>query len=186
MWAFGDLFQDAATPLGSLFTLIGTVAGAYFGIKVSNDTSARSQGAIERAHGRAEEANERAQQAHDTAQQALAELDPNVARRIVRGGSGDATRWPILNLPMEAANLSGGDLKGANLSRALLWEADLSGVEHLTKEQLAEVKGDETNKLPPDLKPPSTGAWSLPSRAKRTERTRALQFPQRMLRSNTL
>jgi Kef-type K+ transport system membrane component KefB len=92
MWVFGDLFQDAATSLGSLFTLIGTVAGAYFGIKVSNDTSARSQGAIERAHGRAEEANERAQQAHDTAQQALAELDPNVARRIVRGGSGDATR----------------------------------------------------------------------------------------------
>jgi hypothetical protein len=92
MWAFGDLFQDAATPLGSLFTLIGTVAGAYFGIKVSNDTSARSQGAIERAHGSAEEANKRAQQAHDMAQQALAELDPNVARRIVLGRSGEATR----------------------------------------------------------------------------------------------
>jgi hypothetical protein len=92
MWAFGDKFQDAATPLGALFTLIGTVAGAYFGIKVSNDTSRRSQGAIERAHGSAEEANARAQQAHDTAQQALAELDPNVARRIVPGASGDARR----------------------------------------------------------------------------------------------
>lgn len=92
MWAFGNLFQDAAAPLGSLFTLIGAVSGAYFGIKVSNDTSQRSQGAIERAHGRAEEANKRAQQAHATAQQALAELAPDVARRIVQGGSGEAAR----------------------------------------------------------------------------------------------
>lgn len=92
MWAFGDLFQDAATPLGSLFTLIGTVAGAYFGIKVSNDTSERSQGAIERAHGRTEEANQRAEHAHDTAQQALAELDPSVAKRIVQSDSGEASR----------------------------------------------------------------------------------------------
>jgi hypothetical protein len=92
MWAFGDLFQDAVAPLGSLFTLIGAVSGAYFGIKVSNDTSQRSQGAIERAHGSAEEANKRAQQAHDTAQKALAELAPEVARRIVQGGSGDSTR----------------------------------------------------------------------------------------------
>jgi hypothetical protein len=60
--------------------------------KVSNDTSARTQGAIERAHGSAEEANRRAQQAHDTAQQALAELDPNVARTVVRGAPGEATR----------------------------------------------------------------------------------------------
>jgi hypothetical protein len=92
MWAFGDLFQDATAPLGSLLTLIGAVSGAYFGIKVSNDTSQRSQGAIERAHGSAEEANKRAQQAHDTAQKALAELAPEVARRIVQGGSGDSTR----------------------------------------------------------------------------------------------
>src|ERR687894_2593333 len=84
MWIFGDLFNNATTviaALGSLFTLIGTIVGAYFGIKVSNDTSQRSQGAIERAHGSAEEANKRAQQAHDTAQKALAELAPEVARR---------------------------------------------------------------------------------------------------------
>jgi hypothetical protein len=39
---FGDLFNNATTviaALGSLFTLIGTIVGAYFGIKVSNDTS---------------------------------------------------------------------------------------------------------------------------------------------------
>ncbi len=89
MWAFGDLFKDASTVLGSLFTLIGTVAGAYFGIKVSNDTSQRAQGAIERAHGRTEEASLRAEQAHGTAEQALAELDPPVARRIVSGESGE-------------------------------------------------------------------------------------------------
>ena len=95
MWIFGDLFKTATTvttALGSLFTLIGTVVGAYFGIKVSNDTSERSQGAIERAHSSAQDANRRAEQAHGTAQQALAELDPNVARRIVQGDSGEATR----------------------------------------------------------------------------------------------
>ena len=51
MWIFAELFNNATTvttALGSLFTLIGTVVGAYFGIKVSNDTSERSQGAIER------------------------------------------------------------------------------------------------------------------------------------------
>ncbi len=88
MWIFGDLFENATTviaALGSLFTLIGTIVGAYFGIKVSNDTSERAQGAIEKAHGSAMEANEKAQQAHDTAQQALAELEPTVARRIVEG-----------------------------------------------------------------------------------------------------
>jgi hypothetical protein len=88
MWIFGDLFKNATTviaALGSLFTLIGTIVGAYFGIKVSSDTSERSQGAIERAHGTTEEATRRAEQAHDTAQQALAELDPDVARKIVQG-----------------------------------------------------------------------------------------------------
>jgi hypothetical protein len=53
---FGDLFNNATTviaALGSLFTLIGTIVGAYFGIKVSNDTSERSRGAIEKAHGAA-------------------------------------------------------------------------------------------------------------------------------------
>lgn len=90
---FGELFKNATTviaALGSLFTLIGTIVGAYFGIKVSNDTSERSRGAIEKAHGDAMEANEKtqkanesAQQANDTAKKALAELDPNVARRIV-------------------------------------------------------------------------------------------------------
>ena len=38
MWAFGDLFKDHSTVSGLLFTLMGRVAGAYFGIKVSNDT----------------------------------------------------------------------------------------------------------------------------------------------------
>src|SRR5918997_1622469 len=95
MGIFGDLFKNATTviaALGSLFTLIGTIVGAYFGIKVSSDTSERSQGAIERAHGSTEEATRRAEQAHDTAQKALAELAPEVARRIVQGGSGDSTR----------------------------------------------------------------------------------------------
>ena len=51
MLIFGDLFNNATTVIaafGALFTLIGTIVGAYFGIKVSNDTSERSRGAIER------------------------------------------------------------------------------------------------------------------------------------------
>jgi uncharacterized protein YjbJ (UPF0337 family) len=83
---FGDLFNNATTviaALGSLFTLIGTIVGAYFGIKVTNDTSERTHGAVEKAHGSAMEANEKTQKANDTAKKALAELNPDVARRIV-------------------------------------------------------------------------------------------------------
>lgn len=86
MLFFGALFKDATSltaALGSLFTLIGTIVGAYFGIKVSNDTSERSQGAIEKAQGSAMEANEKTQKANETAQEALAELDPTVAKPIV-------------------------------------------------------------------------------------------------------
>lgn len=88
MWIFADLFRNATAvtaALGSLFTLIGTVVGAYFGIKVSNDTAERSHGAIERAQDRVSEANERAEQSHNTAEQALSELPPDVARRIKQG-----------------------------------------------------------------------------------------------------
>jgi hypothetical protein len=93
MWIFAELFKNdtmVTTALGSLFTPIGTVVGAYFGIKVSNDTSERLQGAIERARSSVQEANRRAEQALGTAQQALAELVPKVARRIVQGDSGEA------------------------------------------------------------------------------------------------
>ncbi len=72
MFVFGGLFDEAATvtaALGSLFTLIGTVVGAYFGIKVSSDTADRAQGAIGVA-------NERAQKANDQAREAYGMLDP--------------------------------------------------------------------------------------------------------------
>ena len=85
MFIFGGLFDDAATvvaALGSLFTLIGTVIGAYFGIKVSGDTSDRAQGAISAA-------NERAQRANDMAREAYGMLDPKdpvVAEKLKREG----------------------------------------------------------------------------------------------------
>ena len=72
MFIFGGLFDDAVTvtaALGSLFTLIGTVVGAYFGIKVSSDTSDRAQIAIRAA-------NDRAQRANDMAREAYGMLDP--------------------------------------------------------------------------------------------------------------
>ena len=53
------------------------------------------------------------------------------------------------------ANLSGADLRGAVLSGAILRGADLTGAEALTQEQLEEANGDESTRLPSDLKPPS-------------------------------
>jgi uncharacterized membrane protein YraQ (UPF0718 family) len=77
MFIFGGLFEDAATViagLGSLFTLIGTVVGAYFGIKVSNDTADRAQDAIKTA-------SDRVQKANDLAREAYGKLDPQKLER---------------------------------------------------------------------------------------------------------
>jgi hypothetical protein len=74
MLIFQDVFKEAAvitTALSTLFGIFGTVTGAYFGIKASNDTAVRSQGAIERAN--------------ETANRALAELPPEVGKEIMRG-----------------------------------------------------------------------------------------------------
>jgi hypothetical protein len=53
-----DLFvaEQITTALGSLFTLVGSVVGTYFGIKLSGDTTEKTQGAIERANDRANRA----------------------------------------------------------------------------------------------------------------------------------
>jgi hypothetical protein len=75
MLIFRNAFQDPAvvtTALSTLFGIFGTVVGAYFGIKASNDAADKAQGAIERAN--------------ETANRALAELPPEVGKRIMRGG----------------------------------------------------------------------------------------------------
>ncbi len=72
MLIFRGLFVEAAevtTAVSSLFTVVGTVFGAYFGIKVSGDTIDKTRGAIERAN--------------DTANKALAALPPEEARQVV-------------------------------------------------------------------------------------------------------
>jgi len=63
---------DVTTVLSSLFAVVGTVVGAYLGIKTSGDTRDTMQGAAERAH--------------ETANRALAELPPEVGRRVAGGG----------------------------------------------------------------------------------------------------
>jgi hypothetical protein len=63
---------DVTTVLSSLFAVVGTVVGAYLGIKTSGDTRDATQGAVERAH--------------ETANRALAELPPEVGRRVAGGG----------------------------------------------------------------------------------------------------
>ncbi len=73
MLIFKNLFEnatDVTTVLASLFTVVGTVVGTYFGIKTSGDTRDKMQGTIDRAT--------------ETANRALAELDPEAGRRVVR------------------------------------------------------------------------------------------------------
>lgn len=43
--------------LGALFTLLGTVAGAYFGAKSSRDTADRAKKQVDEANARMERAN---------------------------------------------------------------------------------------------------------------------------------
>lgn len=70
MWTLGDKFgaTAAAATLGSLFTLVGTVAGAYFGVKNSSDTA-------DRAARETKAANDRTERANKSAKAALLEVD---------------------------------------------------------------------------------------------------------------
>src|SRR5215217_1681710 len=69
--AFTAELDSAAVTgaLGALFTLIGTVSGAYFGVKSGSDTEDKGREA-ERA------ANEREQEANRAARDAAGALDP--------------------------------------------------------------------------------------------------------------
>jgi hypothetical protein len=83
MAIFRGLFEEAAevtTVLSSLFTVIGTVLGAYFGIKASSDTTDKARGAIERAN--------------DTANKALAALPPQVGKGITGQPVGPTPQRP--------------------------------------------------------------------------------------------
>jgi AhpC/TSA family len=69
---FRNLFEDSAIvtgALGALLTLLGTVAGAYFGVKSTSD-------AADRAKRQVEEANARTERANRSAKAALLEVDP--------------------------------------------------------------------------------------------------------------
>jgi len=71
MALFRDTFKEAAlvtTALSTLFGIFGTVLGAYFGIKSSNDTS--------------DKARREVAEANDKAGRALAALDPKDATKI--------------------------------------------------------------------------------------------------------
>jgi len=65
--------SDVTTVLGSLFTVVGTVVGTYFGIKTSGDTRDKLQSSIDKAH--------------DTTNHALAELSPESGKRVLEGRS---------------------------------------------------------------------------------------------------
>jgi hypothetical protein len=75
MFIFGGLFKEATevtTALGTLFTLMGSVVGAYFGIKASNDAADKAQGEIKAAN--------------KSAKAAFGELDPQQARDLLDKG----------------------------------------------------------------------------------------------------
>ncbi len=79
---FRDLFEDPAIvtgALGALFTLIGTVAGAYFGVKSSSDTADRAVRQVSAANARTETANR-------SAKAAWGGLEPGVAENLRKQG----------------------------------------------------------------------------------------------------
>jgi hypothetical protein len=78
MLLFRGLLEDPAVvtgSLGALFTLLGTVAGAYFGVKSSSDTA-------DRAKKQVDEANARTERANKSAKAALLEVDPNKSQEL--------------------------------------------------------------------------------------------------------
>ena len=87
----------------------------------------------------------------------------NLSRAVLRGANLSGADLSLSNLSgaalgladLSGANLSGAVLSGATLPRADLSGAILSGAEDLTQEQLEEANGDESTRLPSDLKPPS-------------------------------
>lgn len=72
MFLYRDTFREAAlitTAMSTLFGIFGTVVGAYFGIKTTND-----------AH---DKTREELAVANETARKALALLPPNEGRRVM-------------------------------------------------------------------------------------------------------
>ena len=69
-------FATVSAAMGGLFTLIGTVAGAYFGIKSSSDTQDKARTAESRASDRTQEANRRALDESDKARKASLMVNP--------------------------------------------------------------------------------------------------------------
>ena len=70
------------TGLSTLFGIFGTVIGAYFGIKASNDTSERAQTLIKTASDQTQRANDFAREAYGM----LDPKDPLVAEKLKREG----------------------------------------------------------------------------------------------------
>jgi hypothetical protein len=60
---------DITSVLGALFTVVGSVVGAYFGVKASSDATDKTQGAI--------------QTANNLANQALAKWPPEIGSQVV-------------------------------------------------------------------------------------------------------
>jgi hypothetical protein len=72
--------SDVTTVLGSWFTVVGTLVGAYFGIKATGDVTDKTQGTI--------------MAATDTANRALAELPPDKAREVLGSPSSPGSSSP--------------------------------------------------------------------------------------------
>jgi hypothetical protein len=69
-------FATVSAAMGGLFTLIGTVAGAYFGVKSSSDAADRAKKQVDEARKQVDEANVRTERANRSAKAALLEVDP--------------------------------------------------------------------------------------------------------------
>src|SRR5918995_914166 len=77
----------------------------------------------------------------------------NLSRAVLRGAVLLGT--DLSRAVLRGANLFAANISSANLPRADLSGANLSGAQDLTQEQLEAANGDESTRLPSDLKPPS-------------------------------
>jgi hypothetical protein len=80
--AYQDIFKtptDVTTVLTSWFTVVGTLCGAFFGIKAASDVSAQAQSTIQTASGQAQYT---IQSANSVSQQAMGKLTPEQSSGI--------------------------------------------------------------------------------------------------------
>ena len=91
MLMFRDVFEnatDVSTVLASLFAVVGTVVGAYFGIKTSGDARDKMQETIESTNRMRDSMQGIIDREKERSTRALAQLDSETRERILKDTDG--------------------------------------------------------------------------------------------------